>query len=122
MKKLPVLLLCVLLMSCGLSKLIRKEISDGKVTLRWYFYSDITHNSPDIVEVQKGDSIIEIYEADGIITDIKFNDNDIVITGCCPSSRIVYNDTVNEAFGYQVIIDTTATKDETVRIPRGVKK
>ena len=71
MKKMKTLCLFALLISCiGNDKLVIKNISNDDIAIKWYYYSYITNISPEFIDVKKGDSIIQIYKADDVFTDV----------------------------------------------------
>jgi hypothetical protein len=124
MKTYIILILSCTLLSCTFkdSKIVRKSIDYKDINVKWYYYSYISNNSPDIVEVTK-DSTVEIYRASLMISDVLVKDNNITIKGFGPTHGIRETEEVlSEAFGYKIVIDTTATEEEFWAKPLGKKE
>lgn len=124
MKKMKVFCLLALLVSCiGNDKLVIKNTTNDDISLKWYYYSYITNNSPDFIDVKKGDSIVQIYKADDVVVDVNIINKNIILKQFEPSRGIIYTKKVlPDVFGYKIIIDTTGTYDEYRYIPKAVKE
>jgi hypothetical protein len=93
--------------------MVRKNIDNNDISIKWYYYSLISNNSSDFIDASKGDSIVRIYESVGIIADIKISDKKIILKQFEPSNGIIHTKKkLNEVFGYKIVIDTSATYDE----------
>jgi hypothetical protein len=104
-------------------KLVVKKINNNDISIKWYYYSYISNLSPEFVEVKKGDSIVMIYEAVDVFTDVIIEDKNIIIKQFEPSRGIINTKNVlTEVFDYKIIIDTTATYDEYRFRPDAVKE
>ncbi len=104
-------------------KIVIKKISNDDITIKWYYYSHITNNSPDIVEVEKRSTRKEVYKAEGIISNVTLNEHNIIIKLVEPENGIVYTKDVNkELFGYKIVLDSTGTFDEYRLKPKGIKE
>src|SRR5688500_5787175 len=115
----------VFLTSCGLDepKFVRKDITNNDIRIKWYYYSRITNNSPDFVVVEKEGQKKEIYEAVDVVTDVFIKDKTIVIKLYKPERGIVHTKQVGKnLFGYEIILDSTATYDEYRFQPNGKKE
>jgi hypothetical protein len=109
--------------SCMNSRFIRKELKYSDIEINWYYYSYISNNSPDIIEVSKGKESKVIFKGDGVVTDVSLINDTIRIQLFRPSIGIIYEDFTNEKiFGYNAIIDTTANLDDFKKIPDGKKE
>lgn len=126
MKKMKALCLLILLVSCiGNDKFVIKNVTNDDIAIKWYYYSYITNNSPEFIDVKKGDSIVQIYKADGFITDVSIKDKNIVVKGVETNTGggIIYTKKpLSEVFGYKIIIDSTATNDDYKRTPKAIKE
>lgn len=112
----------LLFISCD-SKFIRKDIEDGQASIKWYYYSYISNNSPDIIEIKKNDSCVEIVRAEQIIKDVEVRKETIFIKTYPFSTGIVYSDNIRKrALGYSIVIDSTIVEGENIKIPLGVKE
>jgi len=118
------LCLLALLVSCiDNDKLVIKNTTNDDISMKWYYYSYITNNSPEFIDIKKGDSIVQIYKAVDVITDVLIKDKSIILKQFEPSRGIIYTKKVlPDVFGYKIIIDTTATYDEYRYIPKAVKE
>lgn len=104
-------------------KFIRKQISNKDITIRWYYYSYITNNSPDIVEVEQSGIEKEIFRAEWVILDVALQNHNITLRLVEPSKGLVLTKKVEEElFGYKIILDTTGTYDEIRLRPNGIKE
>ncbi len=104
-------------------KFMRKEISNDKISVEWYYFSYITNNSPDFVVVKSGDNEKEIYKATDVITDVFLNDSSIVIKLFKPYRGIVFSkNPLSEIYGHKIIIDTTSAYEEYLQTPTAVLK
>ena len=124
MKKMKTLCLFALLISCiGNDKLVIKNISNDDIAIKWYYYSYITNISPEFIDVKKGDSIIQIYKADDVFTDVNIVGKNIVLKQFEPWRGIIYTKKLlPEVFGYKIVIDTNATYDEYRSVPKAIKE
>jgi len=124
MRKMKTLCLLALLVSCiDNDKLVIKNTTNDDISMKWYYYSYITNNSPEFIDIKKGDSIVQIYKAVDVITDVLIKDKSIILKQFEPSRGIIYTKKVlPDVFGYKIIIDTTATYDEYRYIPKAVKE
>ena len=96
----------VLTTSCWNKKIILKKIIDDEITIRWYYYSYISNNSDEIVELEKDKMTIVISKLDGntiqdinVLNDTIFikryeveelYDTDILLNGSVLGYRIKY--------------------------------
>lgn len=104
-------------------KFIRKQISNKDITIRWYYYSYITNNSPDIVEVEQSGIEREIFKAEWVILDVTLQNHNITLRLVEPSKGLVLTKKVEEEiFGYKIILDTTGKYDEIRLRPNGIKE
>lgn len=108
--------------SCKNSRFIRKEIKHENIIIYWYYYSYISSNSADIIEVSNGNESKIIFKGTEI-TAISLVNDTIIIQLYAPWRGIIYeNNTKDRVFGYQAIIDTSATLDDYKKIPDGKKE
>lgn len=113
MKKIKLISLLILLTSCSNDPMVRKNINNNDISVKWYYYSLITNDSSDFIDVRKEDSIVRIFESVNVITDIKITDKKIIIKQFEPSNGIIFTKKVlNEVFGYKIVIDSSANYDE----------
>ena len=114
-----------ILVGCGQgeSRFLRKQVDRNGIKLSWYYYSHISNNSPDFVEVEKDDKKEIIYEATRVITNVSLDDKTIIIRVVEPSKNLVFIKNVSKnIFGYKIVIDSLASYDELKFIPDGVKE
>lgn len=114
-----------LFLSCGFkdSKFVRKKIGDNAISIKWYYYSYITNNSPDVVEVEKDREIKEIYKGDRVILDVAIKDHCILLKLVQPSNGYPETKKVSdEVFGYKILVDTTGVSTDLNSIPDGIKE
>ena len=108
--------------SCMDSRFIRKEIKDENITIYWYYYSYISSNSADIIEVSNGEESKIIFKGTDVTAITLINDT-ITIHVYEPLRGVIYeNHTNSKIFGYHANIDTTATLDDYNKIPDGKKE
>lgn len=95
--------------------------------MKWYFHSYITNTSPDIVEASLDGKILENYrDKELLLTDVAVHDSTIIITLVKPSQG-GYNfdrldgEILSEAFGYKIVLDTSALRADVFKGPEGVK-
>lgn len=129
MKNLLIIFIAFLLSSCGDDIYVRKSLSvennETQITLKWYYYSYYQNYSPDFIDIIKGDSIVNIYNAMYIITDVyvSYDDSTIIIKTFKPSNGIIYTKKLlPEVFGFKIAVDTTATYNELRNIPNGIEE
>lgn len=81
------ILLSIIFLSCnnGESKLVRKKIENGDVTIKWYYYSYITSTIPDFIEIERDKSKVEIYKAKMVIVDLVLKEKNIILKLTEPS-------------------------------------
>lgn len=125
MKK-SIILILVALYSCDLSqgndRFVRKSFDDGRVNVNWYYFSYITDVSPDFVEVVKGDSVAILFEAKNVISNVELKNDTIYLSLFEPYRGIVHTKNPKLAcFGYHVLIDSLATREEFYARPDGKK-
>jgi hypothetical protein len=109
------------------SRLVRKEVENDDITVQWFFYSTITDISPDYVVVKKKHSWeeIEVYDAYDVVTDIQIEGKKVIVKLCGPCislyeySSSIHNDSIKEAFDYQIIQDSSGTENDFRNIPEG---
>ena len=114
----------IILLGCKHSepKFTRKTVDNGDIIIRWFYYSYITSLSPDIITVQKGDSIMEVLKAKRLVLDIRINSKKIIIKTCSFSDgTIVSSNTSQGVFGYKTEFDTSGTYEDLNFIPDGNK-
>ena len=124
MNSLVIMPLIALFLGCSLdeAKLVRKEINNSDITMKWYYYSYITNNSPDFVVIEKEGQKQEIFKATDVITDVSFAYKSIIIKLYKPERGIVYTKQVaKDLFGYKIVLDSSATYDQYRSIPKGKK-
>lgn len=108
--------------SCKNSKFIRREIMNENITIYWYYYSYISNNSADFIEVSNGNESKIIFKGTDVTAISLINDT-ITIHVYKPWRGIIYlNHTNSKIFGYHAKIDTTATLDDYKKIPDGKKE
>jgi hypothetical protein len=128
MKYLSVFTCILLLCSCN-RKLVKKRLENEKISVLWYYYSEITNFSPDKIEVtSKSDHDlfssrrIVILEAENAITDVNLIEDSLIIT-VVNAWRIsddiasVERDILNHA----VVFDTTGEDKDLIYGPMGIK-
>ncbi|WP_186452494.1 hypothetical protein [Chitinophaga polysaccharea] len=111
--------------SCSLegSKFVRKEIDNKDISIKWYYYSYITNNSPDFVVVEKNGKKKEIFKATWTVLNVTLKDHNIILKTLGPSKSTVFTKHVEEeVFGYKITLDTTGNYMETRLIPDGKKE
>jgi len=124
-KILNIIILIFFLFSCNFdnSKIIRKHLTNEDISIKWYYYSHITNNSSDIIEVKQNGVEYDIYEAADVITDVLLNDKIIVIKLYKPERGIIITEKISpKVFGYKIVLDSTATYNDYRNIPNGVKE
>lgn len=125
MKILMLITLMSIFLSCNLgdSKFVRKQIDNKDVSIKWYYYSYITNNSPDFVVVEKNGDKKEIYKATWTVLNVSLKDHNIILKVLGPSKSMVFTKHVDEeVFGYKITLDTAGTYNETRLIPDGIKE
>jgi hypothetical protein len=124
MKKMKTICVLFLLVSCiSNDKLIVKNISNNDISIKWYYYSYISNISPDFIDVKKGDSLVQIYKAEGVITDVLIENNKIKIKVYNLKNGIIYTDNLlSEVFDYKIELDTTSTRNEFLNRPDAIKE
>ena len=120
------LCLLILFASCiSNDKFVIKSIDNNEVSIKWYYYSYISNLSPEFIDVKKGDSTVQIYKADGFITDVSIKDKSIMVKGVQTNigGGIIYTKKpLAKVFGYKIIIDSTATIDDYRKTPKAIKE
>jgi len=117
--------LIISFLSCNLqdSKFVRKQIDNNDISIKWYYYSYITNNSPDFVVVEKNGNKKEIYKATWNVLNVTLKDHNIILRVLGPSKSMIFTKHVDEeVFGYKITLDTTGTYHETRLIPDGIKE
>lgn len=117
--------LLILLLNCKFDndKFVRKNINNNDISIKWYYYSYISNTSPDFIDVKKGDSIVKIFDAVDVITDVSINDKTIVIKQYEPHRGIINTQKIlPKVFGYKIKIDTSATYNEYRYRPEAIKE
>ncbi|HYD92801.1 MAG TPA: hypothetical protein VEA37_15100, partial [Flavobacterium sp.] len=115
--------LIILCFSCKDPKLVRKNVTDGNINVKWYYYSYISNTGPDIIEVKKKDSIVQILRADEIIVDVVIQDKKIIIKTFENASPYIHSDSIlTEVYGYKIVLDTTLPTHDKYHVPRNVTK
>lgn len=120
-----IICLLLLLISCKFDndKFVRKNIGNDEISIKWYYYSYISNTSPDFIDVKKGDSIIKIFDAIDVVTNVSLNNKTIIIKQYEPYRGIVNTKKVlPEVFGYKIVIDTTATYNDYRYRPEAIKE
>ncbi|MBC9909300.1 hypothetical protein [Chitinophaga varians] len=113
------------LLSCSFEepKFVRKQIDNQDISIKWFYYSHLTNNSPDLVVVEKNGNRKEIFKATWTVLDVTLKDHDIILKTLGPSKSMVFTKHMDEeVFGYKITLDTTGTYNETKLIPDGVKE
>jgi hypothetical protein len=126
MNKIILLLIIAFSTGCiGDHKFVRKEVGDRDITVKWFFYSYITDDSPDFITVElKGKGIIkEICKAKFVITDVFLEDSSIVVKLFQPSKGLVLTKSLPQnVFGYPIVFDSTATQKDLWKMSEGTKE
>jgi hypothetical protein len=125
MNKLFLIFLITIFNSCNQeqSKFVRKQIQNKEISIKWYYYSYITNNSPDFIVVEKNGMKKEIYKATRAILNVTLNNHNIILKLVEPSKNLVFTKHVNkEVFGYKIILDSTGTYNDLPLIPDGIKE
>lgn len=125
MKNLLLILTNTLLISCTGEdiKFIRKEIKNDRITVKWFYYSYISNVSPDFVNVYREGKETEIYKATRAITDVRLNNDSIILKVIGTDKRYVFTKEISkEAFGYKIVLDTAGSFQELQNIPDGRKE
>lgn len=125
MKALFIIPFISILFSCNQKdpKLVRKQIKNEDITIKWFYYSYITNMSPEFVVVEKNGKEKEIYKATGVILNVTLVGNNIVLKLVEPSRNLVFTKNIDTTiFGYKIVLDTTGTYDELRLRPDGVKE
>lgn len=125
LKVLAVISMTLLFSSCflGDSKIIRKKLKTNDITIKWYYYSYITNNSPDIVEVEKDGQIRELCRAVATLLDVDCNDKEILMKFVNQAEAPPFPQKIDvEVFGYKVVLDTTGSPRSLDSIPLGSKE
>ena len=107
------------------SRFIRKELKTDNITVYWYYYSYISSNSPDKIEVLNNttNEAVIVFEGVSVITNLAIINDTIVIQLFKPERGIIIEDnTKNKVFGYYTKIDSSATLDDYKKIPDGKKE
>jgi len=125
MKRLIILVLLVFC-SCGFSqendRFVRKSFDDGTIKVNWYYFSYITDLSPDFVELVKGDSVVIVFKATDVISNVKMKGDTIYLSLFEPYRGVVYiKNPELDFFGYHLLIDSLATLEEFYSMPDGKK-
>lgn len=118
-------LLCFVLCCCtqGNDKFVRKTLSDGNISIKWYYFSYITNSSPDFIVVMKDGKEQEIFKAEDVVTDVIINGKKIIIKEYKPERGIVFTKSVLlDVFGYKIQLDSSATRNDYNNTPLGVKE
>lgn len=121
------ILACIFIVSSfscifGDKPLVRKRTEVGEITVEWYYYSRITHNSPDIVTISKGKETVDLYEAKDIVTDVIVAGNRVIIRLFNPRKERVFIENVpSSVFNFQIILDSSATSEELAKVPHPIK-
>lgn len=113
------------LLSCNQEepKFVRKEINNKDITIKWYYYSYISNNSPDFVVVEKNGHRKEIFKATWTILNVSLDNHSIILRVLGPSKSMVFTKQVDEdVFGYKITLDTTGSSNEIRLIPDGIKE
>ena len=104
-------------------KFVIKKISDNDITIKWYYYSYITNNSPEFVVLEKQNVKKQLFKGVAMITDVSVNEQNIIIKYINPSKEEDYEKTSEtKIFGFNIIMDSTGTYDEYKLVPNGIKE
>lgn len=125
MKILMLIPLIITFLTCNQenSKFVRKQIDNKDISIKWYYYSYITNNSPDFVVVEKNGNKKEIYKATGAVLNVTLKDHNIILRVLGPSKSMVFTKHVDEdVFGYKITLDTTGNYMEKRLIPDAIKE
>src|SRR5690606_30956848 len=111
-----------LLSSCSQPKMIIKTVKNEDITVRWYYYSHLTNNSPDIIDVVRNDSIVEIIRIEErSIADLSLEKDNIIITIAYSGNDSAINFPTH-VFEYNIIVDTISTVNMRINFPKGKKE
>lgn len=109
-------ILTLLLNGCsiGNEKLIRREIKQGDIRIKWFLYSYIGNVSPDIIVVEKGGKEVEIFRAYSVVTDVYINKHSITLrlVKGFNSEAVLTKSLIKSIFEYAIIYDSTAEISE----------
>lgn len=72
-------LLFIILISCGIDKIYKKQLTNKEISVDWYNYSYITSESPNYVSVKKKNQEKLIFECGYGLQDIEINKDTIII-------------------------------------------
>lgn len=125
MKILMFIPLLSFLLSCNQEepKFVRKQINNKDITIKWYYYSYISNNSPDFVVVEKNGHKKEIFKATWTILNVSLDNHNIILRVLGPSKSMVFTKQIDEeVFGYKITLDTTGSSNEIRLIPDGIKE
>ena len=107
---------------CTQPKFLRKVVETQDIKVLWYYYSNISNNSPDIIEVSNGSKSKIIFKGVDLITNISILQDTIIINMYKPERGIIIEDnTKDKVFEYYVRLNSTATLDDYKKIPYGKK-
>ena len=79
-KHISILFFTFFLFSCSDKKLIKYEFKNFKIELNWFKYSYLTNTSPDFIEIKCGDSLINIFESQYGLQEVKVENGKIIIS------------------------------------------
>lgn len=125
MKVLAFITMTFLLSGCfwGDAKIVRKKITTSDITIKWYYYSYISNNSPDIIEIIRANEIKELCRATSTILDVDFKGKEILLKFVNPAEAPPFPKKINgEVFGYKIVLDTTGSPRSLDSIPLGAKE
>ena len=101
-------------------KIIIKKIENDDISIKWFYYSYISNNSPQYILVAKDGKEKIILEAESLITNVILNKNYIIIKiGDLHYGSIVTNPIDKKIFGYNILIDSTGTNEERMSVSNG---
>ncbi|MCO6357565.1 hypothetical protein BXY85_0489 [Roseivirga pacifica] len=125
--KRSIVLVLLVFFSCDFSqgndRFIRKTLDDGVIEISWYYHSYISDVSPDFVEVKKGDVVKVLFEAKDVISNVQLFGDTIYLSLYKPVRGIVHTKNPDLSFfGYHLLIDSLATREEYYARPDGKKK
>lgn len=101
---------------------IRKKLHDNQITIKWYYYSDITDNSPDFIEIKKGTTKELLYKSPWEIIDVNLRNDTIYLKLVNTNLRFSGAPKIkDQIWEYKIIVDSTGVTEDLLTIPDGVK-
>ncbi|GAB1447804.1 hypothetical protein MASR2M44_08030 [Bacteroidota bacterium] len=113
------ILLTLIFISCEDLKYQRKIISQGAITVEWYFEPTWRYITPERVVIKKGKEEVMLFKASDAIVDIDIKYDSILIKLYKPHRAIIYTkNPPKHVWNYRIVIDTTGSYKEYRNRPR----